>query len=426
VWHGHCLSVFFNTIQQKHNSQTLFVVVVLSLKNTEIGLMGQPRIFYSMSKDGLLFPIYARVNPHTGVPTTGTIITGVLTAMVACLVDLECLANAISLGTLQVFTFVNAGVILLRVQDEDSRPPATSPSSSSSSSSSTLRQPVHVTSYGDGNNSERDCLVVVQEPENADHNDEPIHPTRPVTDPGAAAAVTRSLGLIDETSTQISLRWTSGWSFLQQRQRRQSSSSLGIIRDKPIWLMLLFTTSAILASATIANISSSDDVSDHDAWFFRDFGIGLFCILIMLACTVALWSLPHKSPPPSDTFACPMVPAVPLLGIVCNSYMMGSMSRNTWCIIATWLVLGLLFYFCYGIHHSELRHVDDIIHHHRQHEDDDENKDKNSTTNNKPDDKDNHDFVEWSEESSSTKTRLLPGGNPKENYRGVDTTTTGL
>ena len=67
-------------------------------------LMGQPRIFYSMAQDGLLFKIYARVSPTTGVPTIGTIITGIFTALVACLFDLESLANAISLGTLQVFT----------------------------------------------------------------------------------------------------------------------------------------------------------------------------------------------------------------------------------------------------------------------------------------------------------------------------------
>ena len=78
-------------------------------------LMGQPRIFFSMAQDGLLFKVYAKVNPQTGVPTIGTVLTGIFTALVACFIDLESLANAISLGTLQVFTFVNAGVIILRM-----------------------------------------------------------------------------------------------------------------------------------------------------------------------------------------------------------------------------------------------------------------------------------------------------------------------
>jgi amino acid transporter len=57
--------------------------------------MGQPRIFYKMAQDGLMFKIYAKVNRRTGVPT----------ALVACFVNLEALANVTSLGTLQVFTF---------------------------------------------------------------------------------------------------------------------------------------------------------------------------------------------------------------------------------------------------------------------------------------------------------------------------------
>jgi APA family basic amino acid/polyamine antiporter len=81
-----------------------------------VGLMGQPRIFYSMAKDGLLFPIFGEVNPRTHVPAAGILITGVMCAFLACFIDLQVLANVISLGTLLVFTFVNAAVIILRLR----------------------------------------------------------------------------------------------------------------------------------------------------------------------------------------------------------------------------------------------------------------------------------------------------------------------
>merc|ERR1712028_238027 len=68
-------------------------------------LMGQPRIFYSMAQDGLLFALYGQIDNETGITT----------AFVACFIDLESLANTISLGTLMVFTFVNAGIIVLRL-----------------------------------------------------------------------------------------------------------------------------------------------------------------------------------------------------------------------------------------------------------------------------------------------------------------------
>lgn len=98
-----------------YGSQIISFAAIFGLTTaTFTCLMGQPRIFYKMAQDGLMFKIYAKINRRTGVPTVGTIITGVLTALVACFVNLEALANVISLGTLQVFTFVNAGILLLR------------------------------------------------------------------------------------------------------------------------------------------------------------------------------------------------------------------------------------------------------------------------------------------------------------------------
>jgi basic amino acid/polyamine antiporter, APA family len=79
-------------------------------------LMGQPRIFYQMAKDGLLPEIFATLNRSTQVPVTSTIFTGILVGAIAFVFDLDFLANVISCGTLQVFTFVNAGVLLLRMK----------------------------------------------------------------------------------------------------------------------------------------------------------------------------------------------------------------------------------------------------------------------------------------------------------------------
>lgn len=79
-------------------------------------LMGQPRIFYQMAKDGLLPDVFARLNKKTHVPVASTIFTGLLVAIISFVFDLDFLANVISCGTLQVFTFVNAGVLLLRMK----------------------------------------------------------------------------------------------------------------------------------------------------------------------------------------------------------------------------------------------------------------------------------------------------------------------
>ena len=66
---------------------------------------------------GLLFPIFKQLN-QKHVPTLGTLITGVGTALIAFFVSLEALADAISVGTLLAFTIVNAGVVILRIRNE--------------------------------------------------------------------------------------------------------------------------------------------------------------------------------------------------------------------------------------------------------------------------------------------------------------------
>ncbi|TMW56622.1 hypothetical protein Poli38472_006632 [Pythium oligandrum] len=79
-------------------------------------LMGQPRIFYQMAQDGLLPELFANLNRKTKVPVASTIFTGILVSVIAFVFELDFLANVISCGTLQVFTFVNAGVLLLRMK----------------------------------------------------------------------------------------------------------------------------------------------------------------------------------------------------------------------------------------------------------------------------------------------------------------------
>jgi APA family basic amino acid/polyamine antiporter len=78
------------------------------------GLLGQPRIFYTMARDGLLFPFFQWTVKRSDVPVIGTLLTGIFTAGVAFFMTLDTLADAISIGTLMAFTIVCAGVMVLR------------------------------------------------------------------------------------------------------------------------------------------------------------------------------------------------------------------------------------------------------------------------------------------------------------------------
>jgi basic amino acid/polyamine antiporter, APA family len=77
-------------------------------------MLGQSRVFFAMSRDRLLPPVFSRVSPRTGTPVRVTITTGVVVALVSAFVPLSELAELVNIGTLFAFVLVAIGVIVLR------------------------------------------------------------------------------------------------------------------------------------------------------------------------------------------------------------------------------------------------------------------------------------------------------------------------
>lgn len=82
-------------------------------------MMGQPRIFYSMSRDGLLPPLFGKVHPKFRTPYVATIITGVVAAVIAGIFPIGLLGELVSIGTLLAFVIVCGGIIVLRRTQPD-------------------------------------------------------------------------------------------------------------------------------------------------------------------------------------------------------------------------------------------------------------------------------------------------------------------
>jgi APA family basic amino acid/polyamine antiporter len=115
---GDPLAYVFNQVGLTKISGVIsFSAVIATASVLLIFQLGQPRIWMSMSRDGLLPKVFSRIHPKYHTPSFATIVTGFVVAIPALFVNLTIVTDLTSIGTLFAFVLVCGGVLLLPRED---------------------------------------------------------------------------------------------------------------------------------------------------------------------------------------------------------------------------------------------------------------------------------------------------------------------
>jgi amino acid transporter len=116
---GDPLAFVFDKLNLKWMSGIIAVSAVVAMASVLLVFqMGQPRIWMSMSRDGLLPKRFSKVHPKFKTPSYATIVTGFVVAVPALFLNLTMVTDLCSIGTLFAFVLVCAGVLVLQNQPD--------------------------------------------------------------------------------------------------------------------------------------------------------------------------------------------------------------------------------------------------------------------------------------------------------------------
>jgi APA family basic amino acid/polyamine antiporter len=100
-----------------------------------------------------------------------------------------------------------------------------------------------------------------------------------------------------------------------------------------------------LLAAVVGSVTPIDDIGKM---------VNIGTLLAFVIVCIAVMVLRRTNPGQARPFRTPFVPAVPILGIAFNGYMMYKLGWINWARLIVWLVIGLVVYFSYGRHHSRV------------------------------------------------------------------------
>lgn len=271
--------------------------------------MGQPRIWMSMSRDGLLPPKFAKVHPKYKTPSFATIVTGFVVAIPALFMNLTMVTDLCSIGTLFAFSLVCAGVLVLQDKDVPR---------------GKFRIPYlngkFILPIGFA------IAFIASFIWNKDGVDAFVKNTPQVYDP--TNLVTQ---LTKDDAEKLTTYLITDYKL----------NAVNFDRDLEAMLVSVKEKSSKEYEVLVKNAPIGETFKFETGFqlFKHKIPMWLFLIAMIGLC---YWSFKKN------------LSLIPMLGLICCIYMMAELTIWNWLYFSIWLLIGLIIYFSYSRHHSKL------------------------------------------------------------------------
>ena len=307
---GDPLAFVFDKLNLKWMSGIIAVSAVIAMASVLLVFqMGQPRIWMSMSRDGLLPKRFSKVHPKYKTPSYATIVTGFVVAIPALFLNLTMVTDLCSIGTLFAFVLVCAGVLVLQNKTDIPRGKFKTPYVNSKFIMPVLISIGLVIAFGYNKKATMDFIT----------NETQIN--------NAADIIT---SLDKEQTAKV-------YDYLVSVDAKNSSTQTPDLER----LLSQYQQDDAKYAAVIAGLPVDEALKYQSGFDLFKHKIPMWIFLIVLI-GLTVWSYKEN------------LSLIPLLGLICCLYMMAELSVWNWIYFTVWLLIGLLIYFSISRKNSKL------------------------------------------------------------------------
>lgn len=304
---GDPLAFVFQELDLKWMSGIIAVSAVVAMASVLLVFqMGQPRIWMSMSRDGLLPKRFSKVHPKFKTPSYATIVTGFVVAVPALFLNLTMVTDLCSIGTLFAFVLVCAGVLVLQNKPNIPR--------------GKFRTPYVNAKYI------LPMLIIVGLVFSFTYNKETtmafLINQKEINSPSAIVT-----SLTKEQTTQV-------YNSLLARDVANGTQDLEQILGT-------YQNDNMQYKRLVDELPIAENLKYESGFALFKHKIPMYIFLISLV-LLAVWTYRQN------------LSLIPLLGLICCLYMMAQLSVWNWIYFTIWLLIGLSIYFGFSRKNSKL------------------------------------------------------------------------